>query len=708
MRTALVPGATVARTTHAPPGNCSKEGLKLSQPRLPGENRSLPLVLFFAAIVLLPQAVRAELPLMPLPLSAASSEGTLRLPSQVNYSVTGAGAADVRVAAAMVRASARLPRQTGISTTLRAGSPALLQIVVQQADRAATQQLGDNESYNLEISRDRARLMAAAPLGVVRGIETLLQLAAPCKEANAVCLPSVTIKDAPRFPWRGLSLDVSRHFIPLEGVKRTLDGMAAVKLNVLHLHLTDDQGFRVESKKYPKLQEAGSQGQFYTQAQIVELVAYARERGIRLVPEFDVPGHATSWLAAYPSLSAHAGEWEIADSDFDPHGVLDPTRDSTYQFLDGLIGEMAKLFPDEYFHIGGDEVPARSWFSEPNIRAFMRARRMRNTNRLQAYFNLRVQRIVARYGKKMIGWDDILDLALPTSVVVETWHGGRIPGEVVRRYHSEIVSTGYYLDLMQSAAQHYAADPVPEKPGLTAEHKKLILGGEAAMWTELVSAENLDAKLWPRLAAIAERLWSPETVRDADSMYERLAVVNHWLESLGLKQRSALEAMRVRLAGSHPVGPLDAFADLIEPVKRYERHKNHYPVSMPLDHLVDAIPPESDAARIFTKSVEQYIAMGDAASADAVQKQLARWAQVAQQVRPVLESNVELQENLPIADSLASLAQTGLEALAYAKSPAPLGWRDRAKEALTLGSAHHAGLMIPFVASIQKLVDAVE
>ena len=643
---------------------------------------------------------------MPLPASVTVQDGVLRVPAIVTYTLSGPGGADARVAAALQRISSRLQRQTGVSLSLRAPAPqGLLQIVVDHADHAAPQKLGDSENYALLIAKDRIRVTADAPLGVLRAIETLLQLASACPEPGAVCLPLVNVKDSPRFPWRGLSLDVSRHFIPIDGVKRTIDGMAGVKLNVLHLHLTDDQGFRVESKKYPKLHEEGSQGLFYTQAQIRDLIAYARDRGIRIVPEFDVPGHATSWLAGYPALASHADTWELADSDYDPHGVLDPTNDATYLMLEGFLGEMAKLFPDDYLHIGGDEVPARSWLSEPKIRAFMRARRIRNSNRLQAYFNLRLHNIVLRNGKKMIGWEEILDAALPTSVVVESWRGEKSLAGALRRGHPGILSAGFYLDLMQPAAQHYQVEMIPKN--VSEEQAKRILGGEAAMWTELASAENIDAKLWPRLAAIAERFWSPESVRDVDSMYQRLGVVNRWLESLGLTQRTNLEAMRTKLAGSQPVGPLDAFADLLEPVKRYERHKNHYPMSMPLDHLVDAIPPESETARVFLNAVDQYIAMPDSVMADALKKQLARWGQIAQTVKPVLQSNPVLEENLPVAEALTTLSQIGIEALTYAATPATSDWKDRTAGLIKDASTHHAGLMLPFVPGIQKLIDAV-
>jgi hexosaminidase len=220
-----------------------------------------------------------------------------------------------------------------------------------------------------------------------------------------------------------LTIDVSRHFIPFEVLQRNVDAMAAVKLNVLHLHLSDDQGFRVESKKFPKLQEMGSDGLYYTQNQIRELIAYARDRGIRVIPEFDMPGHSTSWFVGYPELASTPGpyqterKWGI----FDP--AMDPTREETYVFLDKLIGEMAALFPERYLHIGGDEVNGKQWNANSRIQKYMRAHSMTTVQELQQYFTARVERIVSKHQKFMAGWDEVLSPAMPKDIVIQTWHG---------------------------------------------------------------------------------------------------------------------------------------------------------------------------------------------------------------------------------------------------------------------------------------------
>ncbi len=671
-------------------------------------------------------ACAQQLPLMPWPAQVSLGEGTLRIGVDFSIVTTGTGSTDSRVTGLRLRTIARLARQTGLPLRTAVAppepanltiAPAALTIAIEKRNHAAPQKLGDDESYALVISSDRIRLSADSPLGAMRGVETFLQLVTPCSSgAPAFCVPLAEIHDQPRFPWRGLSLDVSRHFIPVEGIKRTLDGMAAVKLNVLHWHLSDDQGFRVESKRYPKLQQLGSDGLFYTQAEIRDVIVYARDRGIRIVPEFDVPGHSTSWLAAYPNLASKPGPYQIVHEKNGPMGVMDPTRESTYSFLDGFFGEMAKLFPDEYFHIGGDEVSAREWNSQPKIRAFMKSHKLANAAALQAYFNKRIQKMLAKDHKKMEGWDEILAPDLPKTILIQSWRGTKSLAEAARQGYPGILSAGYYLDLMQSSGQHYAVDPFNgDATTLAPEEQARILGGEAAQWEELVTPETLDAKLWPRLAAIAERFWSPQSVTDPASMYTRLESTSRWLEWLGLTQYSNLELMRKRLAGGTPVGPLDAFAAMLEPVKGYERHRSPYGASTPFNQLVDAIPPESDAARRFRDAVDQYLAVPTPAGAAALQlqmdlrtqlaAQLVEWSRAASEVRPLLESNSLLAEDAPVADAAVIMCKAGTEALGYVDSPAPEGWRKSTLDAVKNASSHAAGLLLPFAPAVQKLVE---
>ena len=303
--------------------------------------------------------------------------------------------------------------------------PATLTVTV-DGPGEAIQGPDENESYSLEVTPSAAHLKAPTVVGAIHGLETFLQLVQ--NDGTNHFLLAVSIEDSPRFRWRGLMIDVSRHFQPIEVIKRTLDGMAAVKMNVFHWHLSDDQGFRIESKVFPKLTGMGSDGLFYTQDQAREIVAYARERGIRVVPEFDIPGHAQSWMVGYPDLASgtgpdYGGPYQIERQYgiFDP--VMDPTRDSTYKFLDRFIGEMAEIFPDPYMHIGGDENNGVQWKDNPRIQEFAKKHDLKDTAALQTYFNQQLFPILKKHGKRMIGWDEIYAPGLSKDAMIQSWRG---------------------------------------------------------------------------------------------------------------------------------------------------------------------------------------------------------------------------------------------------------------------------------------------
>jgi hexosaminidase len=291
--------------------------------------------------------------LMPAPASLQFQAG--RLPITKHFAISTSKYSDARLQRAIGRITHRLELHTGIEfETAPAGAGGFNTLIVEvQQSGDFVQSVNEVEAYTLKVTPTQAFLKADTVVGALRGLETLLQLVGSDRDGYFV--PAVNILDQPRFHWRGLLIDVCRHWQPVEVIKRNLDGMAAVKLNVLHWHLTDDQGVRIESKKYAKLTEMGSAGDYYTQDQVREIVAYARDRGIRVIPEFDMPGHTTAWLAGYPQLGSAPGPYNIehAFGVFDP--ALDPTRENTYEFLDGFLGEMAALFPDAYVHIGGDE-----------------------------------------------------------------------------------------------------------------------------------------------------------------------------------------------------------------------------------------------------------------------------------------------------------------------------------------------------------------
>src|SRR5882762_5685424 len=446
-----------------------------------------------------------QLNLMPVPALVQSQTG--RLPITGSFNVAVKDYADDRLRAGIGRMLTRLAGRTVMTLPPGLAADESTATLVVQCERPGdiVPSVNENESYSLDVTDKQARLSAPTVVGALRGLETFLQLLQG--DRDGYYLPGIKIQDQPRFPWRGLLIDVGRRYEPMEVLKRNLDGMAAVKLNVFHWHLTEDQGFRVESKKLPKLHALGSDGLFYTQDQVREIVAYARNRGIRVVPEFDIPGHSTSWLVAYPELGSASGPLKIERGAgiFEP--ALNPTREQTYKFLNTFLGEMAALFPDAYMHIGGDENEGKQWNRNPQIQAFMKEKGIKDNHALQAYFNQRVLKILQKHGKKMIGWEEILHPDLPRDAVIHSWRGPASLAEAAKKGYNGILSAGYYIDLIFPASQHYLADPIPQNTTLTGEEAKHILGGEATMWGEWVSPETIDSRIWPRTAAIAERLW---------------------------------------------------------------------------------------------------------------------------------------------------------------------------------------------------------
>jgi len=384
-----------------------------------------------------------------------------------------------------------------------------------------TQNLDDDESYALAVDPNAVRIWAKSSLGALHAFQTFEQLIQ--HDDKGYFVSSVSISDSPRFKWRGLMLDCSRHFEPIDVIKTNLDYMERCKLNVFHWHLSDDQGFRVESKVFPRLQALGSDGKYYTQKQIKDVIAYARDRGIRVVPEFDMPGHSTSWLVGYPDLASAPGPYAIQRhwGVFDP--TIDPTRESTYTFLDKFIGEMSALFPDQYLHIGGDEVNGHQWNDNPRIQAFMKAHGMKSNADLQAYFNSRIYEIVKKHHKKMIGWDEVLQPGIPGEIAIQSWRGRDSLDHAAQLGHPAILSSGYYLDWLQPSTTYYAVDPLQGSDKLTADERGRILGGEACMWAEGISEHTAIGRIWPRAAAIAERLWSPASITDPASLERRIS-----------------------------------------------------------------------------------------------------------------------------------------------------------------------------------------
>jgi hexosaminidase len=647
------------------------------------------------------------LPLMPLPAQVKPGAGEFLINN--GFGVALEGYQEPRLERAKQRFLNVLSRETGIPLWREAALNKPLFFIKTTGPSAPVQQVDEDESYHLQITANEVHLEAANPLGVLHGLQTFLQLVRITPRGFIV--PGMTIDDQPRFPWRGLMLDVGRHFMPLDVVYRTLDGMEAVKLNVFHWHLSEDQGFRVESKKFPLLQEKGSDGLFYTQEEIRGVIEYARDRGIRVVPEFDMPGHSTAWFVGYPDLASGSGPYQIERKwgIFNP--AMDPTRDNTYKFLDTFIGEMTALFPDSYFHVGGDECNGKEWDANPRIQQFMRAHALKDNAALQAYFSAKVQKIVAEHKKIMVGWDEVLQPGTPKDVVIQSWRGPQFVGQAVRGGNRALLSAGYYIDLNQAASEHYAADPEGDGPStLSSEEHKRILGGEATMWSEFVTPENVDSRIWPRTAAIAERFWSPRDTRDVASMYARLAMVSQQLNNYGLEHNSSYPAMLSRMTGEPDPLPLRVFGDVMQPPRLYAREEQRsYDAFTPLNHLVDAIPPESETARKFLDMVNRIVA-GTATSEDWEQAQewLVLWRDNDTQLQPLLARSELTQELAPVSTSLNGVSQAGLDAIGYLREhkSAPADWRTRQLAFLKTAEKPQAVLVDMIAPAVTKLVEA--
>ncbi len=531
------------------------------------------------------------------------------------------GPVSASLASALERANNSLQRRSDATVPVR--------FAVEDPSEAPPA-LGDDESYRLHLSNDGVRITAPRLAGARHALTTLVHIS-----NHSGHLPLGHIEDAPSFPWRGLMLDPARRFLSLDTLLATLDAMALCKLNVLHLHLTDDQGFRFRSRAYPQLASAES----YSRGELRTLVAAADDRGIRIIPELDIPGHATSWLCAHPEWGPRRSA-TAPSSRFGPHeAVLNPIDPVVHKAIDTLIGELAGVFPDQFIHLGGDEVNPAWWNESSEIAAYMAERGLEGPTALQAHFRARLAEFAARRGKRIIGWDEALDGGAPAAMVAQSWRGATARGRALAAGHDCVVSSGYYLDLCYPADVHHAYAPDASEAELLALEDALlldprfnhvasglkwvegwrrpapspgtgkVLGGEACLWSELVSEELLPVRLWSRMPVIADRFWSNQPApSDFDPWLE--ASVNQ-LAAAGMvdvpsTSRRLLERFGVKAR------QLSAVA-LLEPVKWYGRllgqaalearingkempQSRPYDTDTPLNRPVDALLPESLAA----------------------------------------------------------------------------------------------------------------
>jgi len=646
--------------------------------------------------------------LMPVPAELKTNGNNVRITNQFRVSIIGS--ANPRLYAEASRFVRRLSNKTGIFLDK-------IGFVTQKDSNAATQQqlrvshpgrlsLGEDESYSIETASSQVIVTAPTDLGAIHALETLLQLVST--DADGYYFPGVFIRDSPRFAWRGLLLDVALHFMPVDVVKRTLDGMAAVKMNVLHFHLSNDQGFRVESKIFPRLQQVASDGLYYTQEEIRDIVKYAAQRGIRVVPEFVVPAHTTAILTAYPGFASVKRDYHLQRyfGVFDP--VMDPTNEKLYPFLEKLFGEMSSLFPDQYFHIGGDENTGNDWNNTPHIKSFMKAHGMKSTADLQTYFNKRLLPIITKCGKTMIGWDEIFQPGLPKEVVIESWRGNESFYGSVKSGHPSILAYGYYIDLIQPASYHYLNDPIPDSVTLTESERKLVLGGEATMWSEMVTPVTVDSRIWPRTAAIAERLWSPKTVNDVDDMYRRLDIMSLQLESLGLRHNTYKWPLMRQLANSWDTKALEVLVSVIEPLKIYERNEGDtmYTVFSPFTKLADVATPDQKVPRIFSKQVDEFLSKPSPEVEKEISEKLIIWKENDAQFKLLLKNSPVLLEAASLSENLSSLAEAGLEAIQYIHKNKNAGsdWLKEKQAIATKAKQQGGRCELQVVEPIQKLI----
>ncbi|MDG1194401.1 MAG: family 20 glycosylhydrolase [Polaribacter sp.] len=592
--------------------------------------------------------------LMPWPQEINENSASFNIDEQLTIHISGEDAKQ-RVHNNAVQFLRRLANRTGIF--IDAGFPienknASININFDAVSKLTTE---SDESYSLDIKKSKISINAKTDVGALRGLETLLQLVHFNK--SNYYFEGVSVNDSPRFVWRGLMIDAARHFQPVDVIKRNLDAMASVKMNVFHWHLTDDQGFRVESKVFPRLQEVAADGLFYTQEQIKDVVKYASNLGIRVVPEFDVPGHASAILAAYPELGSKEDynyNVERFSGIFNP--TLNPSKEVTYLFLETLFREITPLFPDEYFHIGGDENEGKHWDGNEEIQEFKKKHNLKTNHDLQTFFNIKLDKVLKKLDKKLMGWDEILTPSTPTTAVIHSWRGkheGLKQSTLIKaakKGYQTVLSAGFYIDRVLSVDNHYNIDPIGNAV-LTKDERKRILGAETTMWSELVTPLTIDSRIWPRTAAIAERFWSSKEVNDLDNMKKRLKVINFQLEELGITHIKNRDLILRNIANHKSIDALKTLSNICEPLKVYSRNKGgtEYKTFSPFTLFADACVPDAEDAVVFKKTVTLFLKSKDKNNLHNILTYLKKWSDNDAEFEKINQN--------PITNSLASLSK---------------------------------------------------
>jgi hexosaminidase len=687
------------------------------------------LVLFFSSILANAQLKTDALHLMPWPQSINGTNGTFSLDK--NFKVNITGKPNSRIFARTTQFLRRLDGRTGLFfnqgliSKINEYPSAQLQINCTTSGKIGVY---EDESYTLEINSNKITINATSDLGALHALESLLQLLQ--NNSASYYFPTVVISDFPRFTWRGLMIDVARHFQPVDVIKRNLDAMAAVKMNVFHWHLTDDQGWRIEIKKHPKLTQLGSDGDYYTQDQIKDIVKYADERGIMVVPEIDVPGHASALLAAYPELGSKVVDLNVGTNEkaqkftqFQSYAIernagifnptLDPSNPKTYQFLSEIFDEVCILFSGNYFHIGGDENEGKDWDSNPKIQEFKKKNKLETNHDLQTYFTMQLIPMLKKHNKELMGWEEIMTKDLSKEAIVHSWKGvnegipsGQSLTNAVKNGYKTVLSNGFYIDLMLGVENHYLNDPMPKNNKLTSEEKARILGGEATMWTELVTPKTIDSRVWPRTAAIAERLWSAETVTDMGSLRKRMNVISNQLEELGITHIRNKEVLLRNISNYQNTATLEDFSKICEPLKVYSRNSGgtEYQTYSPFTLFADTCTPDAIDSLGFDNTVTNYLNNKNSENQLLVTNYLNKWITVNTKLIELSLNAPLVQPLLPLSKSLSDLSEQLLLKIEKKQAVNPTIMNDLVEKC---NSKNHADVELSVYNSLKKLTSGL-
>lgn len=625
-----------------------------------------PIITLLLSIFTFGQSPKEQLQLLPWPKEVNTNSGKFLINKDFKININGISSD--RVYKSATKFLRRLDGRTGtffnqgFITQNNEFPNANFQISVK---KIATLDFTQDESYQLAISDNKISLTANTDVGIIYGLETLLQLLQ--NNSKNYFFPSISINDQPRFKWRGLMIDAARRFQPVDVIKRNLDAMAAVKMNVFHWHLVDDQGWRIEMKNLKQLHEKASDGFYYTQEEIKNVVKYASDLGIMVIPEIDVPGHGSAILTAFPEIGSTPNYKYTVERNagiFTP--TLDPSNPKTYKILEKIFDEVCPLFPSSIFHIGGDENEGKEWDANPKIQEFKKAKNLKTNHDLQTYFTMQLVPLLKKHDKKLMGWEEIMTENMSKDAIIHAWKGpneGKVAGKslalAAQNGYKTVLSNGFYVDLVLGIENHYLTEPINKEFNLSEAEINNILGGEATMWSELASPLTIDSRIWPRTAAIAERLWSDASVKDVKDMRRRLSSVSVKLEELGITHLRNKEVILRNISNNQNIQAMEDFSNICEPLKLYSRNKGgtEYQMYSPLTLFADACTPDAPDAIIFNELVDE-LATNKTNENKKIQilQYLKKWKNTHSELVKLCENAPLIGNFLPLSQSLNELS----------------------------------------------------